>query len=302
MKHIKVWFPEYFTEAHRKPGEGDVLAEELRKLGIDCQLELTEDCSFIFCGSIWRMNLVKEERQRFPNVPTIHYNWDLYPFQLIERPDYQRANPDLWSPYLDELKTCRDIWVPSKCTVDRTREFTDCHSVVIKSSIRPWENLVEVGDDGFAVDVMRKYPDPNRDAAKEACSTVGVPLIETCNELPWDYFKKVICRCRFMISAQFEASTGGLTLLEGLWHGKPSLLSNSPRHGAVDYFGQRSKWVRYFQWDNPLLLSRSIQEMQDNPPKVNVEEAREWICNEYSETAMASSMANRFWSLYDESN
>lgn len=298
MKSMKVWFPEYFTEAHRKPGEGDVLAEELRKFGIECQLELTKDCSFIFCGSIWRMNLVKEERQRFPDIPTIHYNWDLYPFQLMERPDYQRANPDLWDPYLEELKVCRDIWVPSECTVRRTKEFVGRSAHVILTSVRPWDNPVELVDGGFAVDVMRKYPDYNRDAAREACAAVDVRLVETCNEMPWEVFQKVICRSRFLISAQYEASTGGLTLLEGLWHGKPCLLSNSPRHGAVDYF-RHEDWVRFFQWDNPLLLRRAVREMYDNPPVVDIDKAREWIIDNYSENAMAERMAKRFWELYD---
>ena len=97
-KRMKIWFPEFFTEAHRKPGEGDVLAEELRKFGIDSKLELTHDCSFIFCGSTWRMNLVKEERLRFPEIPTIHYNWDLYPFQLMELLEgYWHGKPSLIS-------------------------------------------------------------------------------------------------------------------------------------------------------------------------------------------------------------
>lgn len=299
MRIMKVWFPDYFTEAHRKPGEGEVLAEELRKFGIECQLELTHDCSFIFCGSIWKMNLVKEERVNHPHIPTIHYNWDLYPFQLVARSDYKRANPDLWDPYLEELSTCRDIWVPSQCTVARTHEFVGRSSSIIKTSVRPWNNPVEITDGGFAVDVMRKYPDPNQNAAHEACKAVDVDLIETCNEMLWIQFQTVISRCRFMISAQYEASTGGLTLLEGLWHGKPSLLSDSPRHGAIDYFGIHSPWVRYFTWDNPIHLRRKIREMDDNPPVVNIDEARQFITEMYSERAMAKRMADRFWELYD---
>jgi hypothetical protein len=296
---MKVWFPEFFTEAHRKPGEGDVLAEELRKFGIDCQLNLTEDCSFIFCGTIWRMNLVKEERQRYPNIPTIHYNWDLYPFQVIESSGYTRANPDLWTPYIDELAVCRDIWVPSRCTVDRTAEFVGrSDSVVIKTSVRPWEYPTQITGD-YAVDVMRKYPDPNRDMAAEGCRAVGIPLIETRNSVPWEAFKTNIAESRFLISAQFEASTGGLTLLEGYWHGKPSLISNSPRHGGIDYFGDRAK---YFQWDNPVLFRQSLLSMIEDTPKVDIDEARSWITKEYSEYAMAERMAKRFWELYDESN
>lgn len=299
MRHMKIWFPEYFTEAHRKPGEGDVLAEELRKFGIDCQLRLTADCSFIFCGTIWRMNDVKRERRRHPHVPTIHYNWDLYPFQVVEMPGYRRANPDLWDPYLEELSTCRDVWVPSETVISRTWEFTERNSCyVIKSSVRPWE-VQHKTNGNFAVDVMRKYPDANRDAARWNCDVLGIPLVETCNRLPWEEFKSMIAGARLLVSAQYEASTGGLTLIEGYWHGVPSLISNSPRHGGHEYFGCRAD---YFQWDNPILFRRKLLEMMDNPPKIDIDEAREWITKEYSEYAMAERMAKRFWELYDESN
>ena len=75
MRHMKVWFPEYFTEAHRKPGEGDVLAEELRKFGIDCQLQLTADCSFVFCGT--RTNHLSRYLGTFRNCyePDLRVYW-----------------------------------------------------------------------------------------------------------------------------------------------------------------------------------------------------------------------------------
>ena len=299
MRHMKVWFPEFFTEAHRKPGEGEVLVEELRKFGIDCQLEPTEDCSFIFCGTLWKFGLVQEWRKKCAIIPTIHYNWDLYPFQLMELTgEYIRSDPHLWDPYVEELKSCRDIWVPSYCTTLRTREFTNRDSCVIKTSIRPWEyEKVTTGD--YAVDVVRYYPDYNSHLTPQSCAAVSVPLVESRNTLPWVEFQHVISNCRFMISGQFEASTGGLTLLEGYWHGKPSLISNSPRHGGVDYLGDRAT---YFQWDNPLLFRLAIQKMMDNTPVVCIDEAREWITSEYSEYAMAGRMAKRFWELYDEQN
>lgn len=237
-----------------------------------------------------------ETRVKYPTIPTIHYNWDLYPFQLIDTPGYQRANPGYWDPYLEELKTCRDIWVPSYCTTVRTKEFTGRDSVVIKTSVRPWEvDKVVKGD--YMVDVIRKYPDYNADLADKYKG--NIPLVTTGNTYEWEKFKKTIAGCRFMVSPQFEASTGGLTLLEGYWHGKPSLISNSPRHGGVDYFGDRAT---YFQWDNPLLFRQALRQMYDNPPEIDIDEAREWIAKEYSEDAMAKRMADRFWELYDESN
>jgi len=298
MSNIKIWFPEFFTEAHRKPEEGKVLVEELTKFGVECQLDLTEDCSFIFCGSTWKAELVRKEAIRFPKIPIIHYNWDLYPFQLIEIEGYTRADPGIWDPYLEDLKVCRDIWVPSYCTVIRTREFTKRNAYIVKTSIRPWEPItLSQGD--YAVDVIRKYPDPNRDAARINCKAVRVPLYESCNSLEWDKFREVISGCRFMVSPQFEASTGGLTLLEGYWHGKPSLISNSPRHGGIDYFGDKAT---YFQWDNPILFREALLKMYNNPPVINIDKARDWITQEYSETAMAKRMAKRFWELYNDAN
>ena len=301
MRHMKVWFPEFFTEAHRKPGEGEVLVEALREFGIDCQLEPYPDCSFIFCGTIWKHHLVQEHRLSNPgiNTPTIHYNWDLYPFQLMELPgDYVRSDPHLWDPYLGELKTCREIWVPSQCTTVRTKEFTERDSYVIKTSIRPWEvSKVTTGD--YAVDIVRYYPDYCHVNTVDCCKAASIPLIQSQNTLPWDEFRDVIANCRFLISGQFEASTGGLTMLEGLWHGKPSLISNSPRHGGIDYMGD---WGTYFQWDNPFLFRKALHKMYDETPVINIDQAREWITEEYSEHAMAKRMAKRFWELYDESN
>jgi len=298
MKYMKVWFPDFFTEAHRHPGEGDVLVDNLTLFGIECVKELTDDCSFIFCGTIWKLWEVKEGQQQYPHIPVIHYNWDLYPFQIVENENYQRANPDLWIPYLTELANCRDIWVPSQCVVDRTKEFTKrSDSVIIKTSVRPWDYPQPVSGD-YVVDVMRRYPDPNLELSKEGCTALGIPLIRTRNEVPWEDFKTNIAEARLLISAHYEASTGGLTLLEGYWHGKPVMLPNSPRHGGVDYFGNRAT---YFQWDNPLLFRNALLSMYNDPPKINIDEARSWIQAEYSEYAMASRMAKRFWELYDES-
>lgn len=299
MMRMKIWFPDFFTEAHRKPGEGEVLASYLEKYGIICSRELTSDCEYIFCGTIWLAAKVEEARKAFPAIPVIHYNWDLYPFQVYERSDYQRANPDIWVPYLKMLQNCHEIWVPSECTIKRTFEFTGRKALVVMTSVRPW-SFTSADRGSYAVDVMRKYPDPNRDAAAEACKAVGIKLVESRNELAWPEFCSTIGNARFLISAQFEASTGGLTLLEGLWHGVPSLISNSPRHGGIDYFKDAPEGAAtFFQWDSPPCLQKAVLEMYHDTPRVSISEAREFIMKHYSEEAMAKRMATRLWELRD---
>jgi hypothetical protein len=94
---------------------------------------------------------------------------------------------------------------------------------------------------------MRKYPDPNKDAVRDACKELGIPCVESATSLPWPKFQKTVAGARLLVSAYYEASTGGLTLLEGYRLGKPVLLSGSPRNGASEYFGDRAY---YFEWNS----------------------------------------------------
>jgi hypothetical protein len=298
VKTLKVWFPEFFTEAHRAFAEGEILVQELERFGIECTLTMSETCDFILCGSLWKLHLVLEAARHFPDTPLIHYNWDLYPFQILDLPVYRsqgKKYDPLWGRYLDSLRTCKEIWVPSECTVSRTKEFVGRNALVIKTSVRPWE-ASRVSDQGYGLDVMRKYPDPNNNLPWECGTVVGVPIIESKTSLPWDEYKQTVADARFLVSGKFEASTGGLSLLEGYWHGKPVLLSDSPRCGAIDYFGNRAT---YFKWDNPFLLQKALLKLHNDPPKVDIGEARAWITEKYSERAMAQRMATRFWELYN---
>lgn len=296
MRPIRVWFPNFITEAHRHPGEGDVLVAELAQLGVYCQRDLSGDCDFAFIGSTWESGPAMEKLQDYPNVKVIQYVWDLYPFQLEDWPDGVRAAPDLWQPYLDALPQAFEIWVPSRCTVNRVVEFVGRDAHVIKTSVRPFEEPIVDGD--YVLDCMRKYPDPNRYATNRACAALGIKLITTLNDTPWERYKQLVAGCRFIVSAQWEASTGGLSALEAHWFGKPVLLSDSPRHGGVDYFGKRAS---YFKWDSYQSLEREIQSMWKHAARYhNVAECRDWITENYSEAAMAKRMADRFRFLLEE--
>lgn len=288
---MKIYFPDFYTEAHRLAEHSGGLVKALKKEGVICYARPTEvaDPDAIFCGSIYCAEKVRKERESFPHlrdVPVIHYNWDIYPWQV-------ELNPELWRPYLLDLKKAKEVWVPSACTVERTKEFAGVGAHVIKTSVHPWEKPKGFKPSAvpYVVDVMRKYPDRNRNAVAEACKKLGVMCVETGCTMPWEEFKRTIYDARLLVSAYEEASTGGLTLLEGYWHGVPVLLSNSPRNGAFDYFGDRR--ADYFQWDDSDNLYTAISLALLANQRPNVTEARDWIVAEYSEQAFARRIANR---------
>lgn len=285
---MNVWFPDYFTEAHRRPEHGHALAQALRDEGVHCRPHPFPGMDLIFCGSIWRTYHVEPYAE---SLPIVHYNWDLYPFQIASR------NRRVWLEYIEHLKRCARILVPSRCTTERTWEFTDRESHVVLAPVRPFGEGVDVATPGsYVVDVMRPYEDPNRGWVSAACRHLGIPCVETRTSLPWDEFVKTIAGCRFVVSAYYEASTGGLTLLEGRQLGKPCLLSNSPRNGAVDYFGDRG---RYFQWDSFDDLKQKISFLWRSTPKLDAVEERDWVLNNYGDRAFAKNLAEHFKNVLD---
>lgn len=293
---MKIFWPHYYTEAHRRPHEGQALAEELNKLGCECSSEITDDCDFVFCGGMLQMPAAEAAMKIAKRARLVHYCWDLYPFQLEPWEPEIRTDVDYWKPYVESLKTCLDVWVPSRCTVRRIEEFTGRSAQVILTSVRPWSidlQFTEPGD--YVVDVMRKYPDPNRYAVRRACESLGIKCIETQNKMPWEKFKQTIAGARLLVSANWECSTGGLTLLEGYWHGVPALISDSPRHGGSDYLGNHAI---YFRWDDPNNLREMIKYFAKTA-RIDPTKTRPWITENFSEAAMAKRMVDRFKELLD---
>ena len=293
---LKVWFIDFFTEAHRRRNEGEHLVRLLSRYGVECVETLDDSVDLILNGTVWNIEKCNAGVVRCPK-PVVHYNWDIYPFQLGEVEGYERIKGECWPPFLESLRTCRKILVPSACTQDRTFQYTDRRSVVCKTSIRPWNAPCKIEDHGYIVNVMRKYPDPNREAVEDLCRELGIPVVSTGAEAKWEDFQRIICRAKFLVSPYYEASTGGLTLLEGYWHGKPCLLSNSPRMGAIDYMGDRGT---YFQWNDRDDLAEKLVRMYKNTPEVDVAEAREWIIQEYSEESFAKRLANELRTAYEQ--
>ena len=66
-------------------------------------------------------------------------------------------------------------------------------------------------------------------------------------------------------------STGGLTLLEGLKHGKPAVASDSEYEGARDYLGQMGIYFKDNSYED---FKQTIKETWENTPKLDMARCR----------------------------
>lgn len=283
---LKIWFPDYYTEAHRDADRGQELANELEKLGINCSLVLDESCQAIFCGSVYRSQMttsvIKYSKSK---VPVFHYSWDIYPFQV-------ESDPTLWLPYIEQLKACREIWVPTFSCVHRCLQYCGRMPHVIHPAFKPYSPKPEVTYGDYVVDVVRKYPDPNANLCREVCDELGIKCIETDCKMPWEEFKRTIAGARLLVSAQYEASTGGLTLLEGTQLGKRCLVSNSPFNGASEF--SVGFWTFYWEARDSFKKELNASVKQGSNYREDPQ-----LTSYFSDKEMASRIANRLRELVE---
>lgn len=247
--------------------------------------------------------------KRFPGVPMYQYMWDCYhwvwePGQEGKR---QASNPSRpgeydYRRYGDLLRLAEEVWVPSKCTGLRTTQWWSINNWHVILSACPWwdwppedEPGGAITDGGYALCTLREIPDPYWGRLETACKELNIPLTMTRHEVSYREYQRAVANCRFLVSDLYELSTGGLTLLEGYYLGKPCLLSNSPWHGGVDYMGGRAS---YFQHDSNTDLKEKLRYMYEGPaawagpPK----DCREWVTANFSDKRMMDDMLGRIQS------
>lgn len=287
---MRMYFHRLAMESHRSTKRAAELVLALDRFGITVTTTLDTSCDFALCGAFEERGsfldaTTREDRYRaernIPPVRTVHYNWDLYPWKI-------EGDDPGWKKYVDDLRSCTAVIVPSIPVQKRTQEYCGRKSTVVLAACNAFD--AEPFDGGWVVDVMRPYAgDPNTGLVRKVCEELKIPCVETRAGLPFDEFKRTIAGARLLVSGYFEASTGGLTLLEGYRLGKTVLISDSPYQGANEYFvGNRAAT---FRWNDREHLKSRIAELYPRPNPHGNSSMREWVDQNYSDDAFAKRLA-----------
>jgi len=244
---IKLHFIENFSE-----GDTDRQLVAMKEV-----FEFTgpEEADVFYLASIFRLQEAMSLRAQY-HKPIVVYCWDYYLW---------KHNSDaLWQKYATFMKNHASlILVPSEAQRLRLKELLDIDSVVVKTGIPLYE--AEVSDGNFILDPVRYYPEENQFWAEDAAKELGIPIVHSEHQFSKEEFEKLVATCTFLTCAYREASTGGLSLMEGLYLGKPALVSNSPYMGARDYLGDNG---HYFQYDDFGDLKKQMWKLWTTRPKV----------------------------------
>ncbi len=293
----RIWMPDGYTEAHRTLDRQCELIAELAACGltVDSGTGPIVRPDVVVCGSLFQANHVRKVN-RVWKCPVVQYNWDLYPWVVENRKGMG------WDAYLKDLKGAAKILVPNTGTALRTKEMTGREdAVVVRAPVKVWD--VPPRPDGtpeprsYVLDVMRDYPwDKGHEYPEKACKKLGVTLVRTKTGESWDRFRWLVANAACLVSAVDEASTGGLTLLEGYAHGVPVVISYSPLNGANEYFdepyGKVERGWRFDHGDGVNDLVETVKLVMGTRNREPVDECRRWVETTYSDARFAAAIAH----------
>ena len=229
--------------------------------------------------------------KRFPGVPLYCYNWDCYQWiWSTPKSELDRLNLGFyeWDSYGELLKRSTEVWVPSKCTGHRTTQWWDINNWrVILSGVPLWYHPAE--DKGYVLCCLRKIPDPFYNNLVWACKELGIPCLHINHGLSASAYRQTLANCRFLVNHFYEASTGGLSLLEGYYLGKPCLVSSSKWNGASDYMMDRAEYFEADDWNH---FKNRLASMYNHPVPVRSDHAA-FIKDNFSCQVMVDNMIKR---------
>lgn len=238
---------------------------------------VTSDCDFIVCTGQAYIQLLENFHKTYPHIPLINYTWDFY------KTVWERPNGYDWHKYREYLHKCVELWCPSQEVVLRLSEegIDTSKCKIIKTWARFFDYDGPVIDKRYILQPLRPYlSDKNSGWLRQACNELDIRLFESNHKLTEEQFQKMIACCSFICCEYHEASTGGLTLLEGYRLGKPVVVSDSPYMGARDYFGDKAIYFNDKSYEE---FKNTIKEVWENTPILVRKE-----CEQFTDTHIPS--------------
>ena len=232
-------------------------------------------------------------RQSLPDAKITTYCWDCYEWI------WEHARMYDWRLYGEQCRVSDLIMVPSYGQVLRLGQHWDIipdKTLVIPAYAQLFD-YNNIGDDGYVCDPLRDIPDRHSGWVRRACSELDIPYQHGGNNRPWEEYKKFVGRSSFVVCPWYEASTGGMSLVEAYSIGKDVLVCDSPYMGAKEYFGDRA----YYFEPSYESLKNGINVMwkQRGKPKSPTRERREFCHNEFGVATMARNLVAALESHYD---
>lgn len=255
----------------------------------DYHLEFNESSKkpdVIVCMSISCMHQAYAAVSRWPTVPLFVYHWDCYSW-VWTRP---RVGEYDYKKYGELLKRATEVWVPSFCTGLQANLWWDLTNWYRILCSVPYWDYAGTSDEGYVFCPLRKIPDVWSDEFENACKDVGIPFF-TSNGHGYKYseYQDVVAKCRFLVSHYEEASTGGLSLLEGYHIGKPCLINGSDLNGAKDYFGDRAEYFICGDRDD---FRAKLSYLYEQTPLVKPDH-RSWVEANFNDQRMLADIMER---------
>ena len=259
------------------------ILEEFEKQGHEITDRPSEDCDLHIClqmGDQNTHNALIDIKKRFPDVPFFTYVWDCY--EWITNPRHDRGYD--WSGLGRVCNISEKVFVPSEGQRYRCLQHWGVGLEKTKS-IPAYAPFFEhqTLDLDYVCDPLRAIPDRHAGWAERACSELNIPYQhggrgkdKTIKD--WDEYKQWIANSSFVICPWYEASTGGMSLVEAYYIGKEVLICNSPYMGAKDYFGDRANYFKPTYES----MKESLQKMwEERPSRYSLKDRRKF-CERFS--------------------
>lgn len=235
----------------------------------------------ILLGTFFSWERAREFITSYPKAKFAIYCWDYYKWA------HEGKHTLNWRTYASLLQKADAVMVPSIGQQLRLRELLGIESEVVHTYVEVKNR--ETSDQRFVLDPVRFYPEENERWVVEAGERLGIPVIHSEHQYTLEEFDKLVATCSYITCGYREASTGGLPLVQGLWNGKVSLISDSPYMGANDYLGP---FAVKFDHESRESLEESMQYLWDNKPSVIISAAREWIHDRFTPEKMARKISD----------